>query len=638
MAWEAEEVARLTRNLPHDPGVYIMRDAEARVLYVGKAIDLAARVGQYFHRSGDPRPFVKMLHGLLERVDAVVTSNEKEALILENELIKRHRPPFNILLRDDKTYLYLRIDPSASFPRLELVRRRRPDGALYFGPHHSAASVRGTHSLVNRWFGLCTCSESQFRNRTRPCLEHQMGRCLGPCVGEGTRDEYLGRVEAAVLFLRGRHDDVRRRLGERMAAAAEAERYEEAARLRDQIRAVESALTRQAVVLPTTRDTDAIGFARDGDVAVFAVLRFEGGVLVERVPYVLDDVVAPEEEIFESFVVQYYGRAPVPAEVLLPAGLVESPGALEEVLGAKRATVEESGRGPAKVKVLTPVRGPAGDAVKMATQNALLLLRESLASTQARDRAAARVAEMLGLAKPPRRIEGFDMSTMQQSEPVGSQVVFTDGRPEKRAYRTYAVRLEEGPGDVGFMREVLKRRFAKLAEGEAPDLVLLDGGEAQLRTAAAVLDELGLDLPLVGLAKSRVVGKGGRGPALHSPERLWVLDRDATMDAAGVRDAGAGPATRLIVPPQNDPGLHLLMRVRDEAHRFAIGFHRKRRAKREGASVLDGIAGLGKGRRTALLRRFGSVTAIRAATRDEIAATPGIPAPVADAVFDKLHG
>lgn len=635
--WTPERVRALTGGIPHAPGVYVMRDRAGVVVYVGKAVDLAARVSQYFHRSGDPRPFVGMLSGILERIDTVVTRNEKEALLLENELIKKHRPPFNLLLRDDKSYLYLRVDPSDSYPRLELVRRRRPDGALYFGPYHSAASIRGTHALVNRCFGLRTCREAQFRNRSRPCLEHQMGRCLGPCVGEGAREEYGKRVEAAVLFLRGRHEDVLRQLRGRMAAASEAENFEEAARLRDQVKAVESAMTRQAVVLPAVRDTDAVGFAREGDVAAFAVLRFEAGVLAERIPYVLDGVVAPEEEIGESFLVQYYGRAPVPAEVLLPAGLVEGTDALAEVLLPKRAEAAAVGGPGARVEVRVPARGPAADAVKMAHQNALNLLKESLASGQARSRASARVAEVLAMPRAPRRIDGFDMSTLQSAEPVGSMVVFVDGKPEKRAYRTFAVRLEEGPGDVGFMREVLRRRYSKVAPEDRPDLVMLDGGEAQLRAAASVLADLGLaDLPLVAIAKSRVIGKGGHGVADHSPERLYVLDRPAA--AAGVRDSSEPAPTRVIVPPRNDPGLHLLMRVRDEAHRFAVKFHRKRRARREAASVLDGIAGLGKTRRTALLRTMGSVAAIRAASLDDLRAVPGLPGPVAEAVYRKVQG
>jgi excinuclease ABC subunit C len=345
--------------------------------------------------------------------------------------------------------------------------------------------------------------------------------------------------------------------------------------------------------------------------------------------------------------VQYYGRAPIPTAVLLGPDMVETTEALEEVLAGK---VDRA------VKVRAPVRGPEGDAVKIAMDNAAQLLREALASQTARDRALSRVAELVGAPRPPRRIEGFDMSTFQAAEPVGSMVVFVDGRPEKRSYRTFAIRLEEGPGDVGFMKEVLKRRFSKLGEDDRPDLVMLDGGESQLAVAREVWRDLGLDIPLVALAKSRVAGKGF-GAAEHTPERLFVPAEAGGADGivGGVREGG--PATldgalegtperpgarrtdaRLIVPPQNDPGLHLLMRVRDEAHRFAVAFHRKRRGKKEVGSVLDAIPGLGKTRRTALLRHFGSVSAIRAATLDELRAAPGLPGPVAQVLFDKLHG
>ncbi len=628
MAWTIEQVRRLTLDIPHAPGVYLMRDGTGKVVYVGKAVDLQARVSQYFHKAGDPRPFVALLSGILERIDTVVTSNEKEALILENELIKKHRPPFNVLLRDDKTYLYLRIDTSDDFPRLELVRRRKSDKALYFGPFASASSVRSTHAMVNRHFGLRTCPDTQFRNRSRPCLECQMGRCLGPCAGGATAEQYRQRVDAVVMFLKGRYEDVRRRLGERMLEAAEAENFEEAARLRDQAKAIQTALVRQAVVLSSTNDTDVIGVARSGDCVTFAVLRFEGGVLTERVPLAMDGVVAPLEEVADSVLLQYYGRAPVPAEVLVPADGFEGLTALAEVLSIR------SGH---QVKVRTASKGPLGDAVRIAQLNAQQLLVEHLAKGEVRGRSAVRLAELLGLGRPPERIEGYDLSTFQADEPVGSMVVFVDGRAEKRAWRTFAVRLEEGPGDVGFLREVLKRRFTRaLEEGQQmPDLIMLDGGEAQLRAAMDVMNALHIDIPMVGLAKSRVIGKG-HGPATHSPERLVIQAR-----GTGVRE-GAAAFGRIevetIVPPQNDPGLHLLMRVRDEAHRFAVTFHRRRRGRKERGSVLDDIPGLGRIRRTALLRHFGSVAALRAADLVMLKAVPGMPGPVAEAVFSKIHG
>ena len=624
MAWTQEQIERHTRDLPEAPGVYLMKDRDGRVLYVGKAIHLKNRVSSYFHRSGDPRPFVRLLSGLLDRIEVVLTSNEKEALILENELIKRHRPPFNILLRDDKNYLYLRADLREDYPRLELVRRRRSDGATYFGPYHTASSVRGTHALLERHFGLRTCRDRQFQNRSRPCLEHQLGRCMGPCALPVSRDAYRERVQAALMFLEGRHDEVRRQIERRMLAAAEAENFEEAARLRDQLRAVDAARMRQAVVLPEPVDTDAVGLAREADTVAFAVLRFEHGVLVDRIPYLLERTLTPDEDLFETFLLQYYTRAPVPDRVLLPRGGVESPGALAEVL---------STRGARRVRVSEPARGAWLDAVRIATENARHLLKERLLSAQTLDRSLAAVADLLGLKHPPRRIEAFDMSQTQAVEPVGAMVVFTDGRPDRRAYRTYAVRGEAGAGDAGAMREVLRRRFLRaLEERTLPDLVLLDGGPSQLAVVSEVLRDLGLpDLPLAAIAKSRVVDHGA-GPALHSPERLY-LRRTANAVAEPT-----GHTAELIIPPENHPGLHLLMRVRDEAHRFVISFHRKRRSRRAHASVLDRIPGLGPRRRVSLLKRFGSLAAIRAASLEDLLAVPGLPRAVAEAVFERLHG
>ena len=621
--WEKERVQELTSNIPHAPGVYLMRDRAGRVIYVGKAVDLANRVAQYFHPSGDPRPFVRILSGVLDRIDTVLTSNEKEALLLENELIKKHRPPFNILLRDDKSFLYLRLDPQAPVPRLELVRRRKQDGALYFGPYHSAASIRHTHALVSRYFGLRTCSDAVFRNRSRPCLEYQMGRCLAPCVRRVSPRKYAEQVEAAVLFLKGRRKEVVKLLTDRMILCSFRENFEEAAKIRDQIKAVQEVMTSQGVVLPASMDMDAVGLAREGDTVAFAVLRFEAGVLTERVPYVQSGVLAADKDLIESFLVQYYARSPIPAQVVLPRWLAGSTQTLAQVLADRR---------PEGVAVKVAWKGQLNQVGKMADENAAAILKEALASHEARHRAAQRLAEVLGLRGPPRRIDGFDMSTLMSAEPVGAMVVFMDGKPERRAYRTFSVRLEDGPGDVGLMHEVLRRRYSKVPPEEVPDLVMVDGGEAQVRVAAAVLAEVGMStVPVVGLAKSKVVDRGGFGAAMHSPERLYVLE---SSEVDGVRES----AVRLVVPQQNDPGLHLLMRVRDEAHRFAVTFHRKRRHRRQTASVLEGIPGLGPRRRSLLLRAMGSVANIRAATLEQLKAVKGIPAAVAEEVYRRMQG
>lgn len=642
MGWTRDKIQEFTADLPHRPGVYIMRDGRGRVVYVGKANDLHSRVVQYFRESGDPRPFVKLLSEVLGRLETVVTATEKEALILENEFIKKHRPPFNVLLKDDKAYLYLKLAAGAAFPRVELARKRLDDGALYFGPSHSAAAIRGTHALVNGHFGLRTCQDSQFRSRHRPCLEWQMKRCAGPCCDKVTATEYRERVDAAVLFLKGRYQETLKELSGRMKAAADGENFEEAARLRDQIQAVEAALSRQAIVLPGSKDVDALGFAREGDIVVYAILRFESGVLQDCIPLVLENVVAPEDELTESVLVQHYARSPVPSEVLVPDGLMPADSdesALADLLSSRTGKA---------VRIWTPRRGAPVDAMKMAADNATELLRKAIEGAGSRGRALAGVQALLGLASPPRRIEGFDMSQFQSAEPVGSMVVITEGRLDRKAYRTYSIKWEGSRGDTGFMHEVLTRRLSKLDDAEdRPDLIMLDGGPSQVMVACGVLRSLGLDIPVVGLAKSRVMDRTP-GAAVHSPERLFVPVAAATPGSPGLRADErpffADPAqnlagdVRMIVPNQNDPGLHLLMRLRDEAHRFAITFHRKLRNRRGLASALDGIPGLGKIRRTALLRHFKTVAAIREATLEELRASPGLPADVAGRLFERMHG
>ena len=626
MAWDPADVRRLLDPVPSAPGVYLMRDHRGAVIYVGKAVDLKARVRQYFQPTGDPRPFVSRLSEVLDRIETVVTRNETEALILENEWIKRHRPPFNVLLRDVKIYVYLRLGGTdEEFPGLSPAGRRKDDGARYFGPYASAASVRRTHALVNRHFGLRTCDDGEFRNRSRPCLEHQVGRCPAPCVRAVSAEAYRERVDQAALFLRGRMDEVQRQLQEAMERAAAAENFEEAARLRDRIRAVQVAMVRQAVVLPGRMDEDLVGVAREGEVVALTVLRFEAGVLVDRVPLVVDQVQAPLEDLADSILLQHYARAPVPDLLRLPPDLPVSTEALAEVLGVR------SGR---RFQVRVGGRGPEGEALEMARQNARQLLEEHLAREEVRDRAARRIQQILGLPRCPRRIEGLDLSTFQGGDPVGSLVAFVDGRPDRRSRRTFAVRGDAGPGDVGFLREVLARRIRRNREEGVPwpDLLLIDGGETQVRAALEVLAREGVAVPVAGLAKSRVTDRGF-GPAAHSEERLVFPEGGAWRE--GTIAETAPLAT--VAPPRNDPGLHLLMRVRDEAHRVAVSFHRQRRARRERASVLDDLPGLGKARRLAVLRHFGSVARLRAASLEEIRMVPGLPRPVAEALHRRLN-
>lgn len=620
--WEPKEFERLTANIPHLPGVYLMRDKKGKVIYIGKAIDLHNRVSSYFHASGDNRPFISILSSVLNHIDTVVTANEKEALILEAELIRKHKPVFNILLKDDKHFLFLRIDPSEEFPRLTLTRRRKDDNSLYFGPYHSAQAIRTTYGLITRYFGLRTCSDREMKNRSRPCLEYQMHRCIAPCVKHDVKDEYQKRVETTVMFLKGRYTELTKLLEKQMVDYANQEKFEEAARIRDQIRAIDAVLTRQSVVLPVMKDVDAVGYARSGDCLVFAVMRFEEGVLLERCPYTLEGVVAPDEDIFESFLMQFYNRAPLPDLLLLHPEMPCNTNVLEEVLRLK-------GRKTFRIK--KPAKGLEMDAVHMAMQNAQILLEQFLISNSVPTHALMKLAEIMRMPHPPKRIEGYDMSNIQGADPVGAMVVFTDGRPDKKAYRYFSIRGGGNTGDLGYIREVIKRRFkGSLSANPLPDLILIDGGELQVNAVSQVLSEIGITtIPIVGLAKSRVIGEK-TGPADHSPERLYMFS-----GVHGVRDEQGHIQT--FIPPQDHPGLHLLMRVRDEAHRFANTFHRKKRTKKGFSSILDNIPGLGNKRRTLILRHFGSLKAIQDATAEEIISL-GIPKKVAHSIIEKMRG
>jgi excinuclease ABC subunit C len=602
-------IEKLLEHIPDACGVYLMKDKHGKVVYVGKAINLRSRVSSYFQKSSDPRPFVRYLGDLLDKIDVILTRNEKEALILENELIKKYKPAFNILLKDDKNYLYLKLDLNVEFPKLELVRRRKDDGALYFGPYHVASSARSTYALINKYFGLRTCSERDFKNRTRPCIEYQMKRCLGPCVLSVDKEEYRMRVKEACLFLQGRHQEVLKDLRNRMFCASEQENFEEAARLRDQIRAIERALDRQGVVLPVERDVDAIGYARDADTASFCVLRFEKGALSDTIPYVHRKIVSPDEDVLEQFLMQYYQRAPIPNTVLVPKGVVGDLIAIADVLRQRAQKV---------VEVLEPVRGPYLDAMKIAVENARHALREALEDAEVAQYEVRKLCEMLDITHEIQRIEGYDMSTTMGDEYVGVMVVFRGARPEKASYRHFRIKGDV-KSDVDAMREVLLRRFSRLKEegGEKPDLVLLDGGMAQLNCGREVLEMTGFsDIPVVALAKERIDRSRRIGFPVHIPERIYFYS--PSSGTGGVREE-AQP----LVPRQDDPGLRLLMRVRDEAHRCALRFHRKRRIRKGLLSVLEGVRGIGKKRLRALLQRFGSVRGIEEADFEEVAKVVG---------------
>ncbi len=644
-------------ELPAAPGCYLMKDRRGAVVYVGKAASLRARVRSYFDAGrGDDRFFIPLLDELLGDVDVIVTRSEKEAVLLENELIKKHKPRFNVRLRDDKDFIVLRLDERHPWPRLEVVRarQRKDDGARYFGPYSSASSIRETLRVVNRHFQLRTCSDHVLEHRRRPCILHQIHRCPAPCVYELPAGEYRQAVEDAVEFLEGREGELVERLRARMAEAATALRFEEAARLRDQIQAVERSLEKQRVLMGDLADRDVFGLYREGPSLVIQLLGMRGGKLQDARAYPFAEQEFPDAEVLSSFLALYYERTPAPDEVLLPLE-PENAEALAEVLSERR------GR---KVRLLTPQRGAKADLLEVAARNAEQGYRSWRERDEKREEALAALARALRLAREPRWMECYDISTFQGSLAVGSGVSMRDGEPDKANYRRYKVKGVSGQDDFAMLHEVIGRRLRRaVAEGAFPDLLVIDGGKGQLNAALAAAKDLGVPtrpLPgnegapfveMVGLAKSRLLDGAALGTARVVARRGRRGAAAVLADAAEAAERGFVAETsrspeRVFLPGRKDPvvlrqntaELFLLARLRDEAHRFAITFHRKLRSARNLRSVLEEIPGVGAGRRRALLRHFGSLKRVKEATAEEIAAVEGFGPAQAAAVHAFFHG
>lgn len=610
---------------PRKPGCYLMKDRTGEIVYVGKAQDLRARLGQYFQPStSDTRFFVGLLERVLGAIDIIVAQNAKEALLLENELIKRHQPRFNVKLKDDKNFLNIRIGREHAFPRLQVVRKRKKDGADYYGPYHSATAIRQTLKVVNRHFQLRTCRDSDFARRTRPCLEHQIGRCPAPCVLPVPAEEYARHVDDVRLFLSGRADALSTRLKAKMVAASEALEFELAARYRDQLDAIERSLTPQKVVLDEALDIDAFGLYREGERVFVQVLRLMGGVLIGSTSYPVKKTLLPDDEVLDGFLGAYYdGSRPVPELVLLPIALAESE-VWAELLGEVRGK---------KVEVRCPQRGDKLRLVELATENAKTAFQQTRRSEDDASETLARLKERLHLEKLPRRIECYDISNIQGTNPVGSMVVAVDGQIAKHEYRTFKVRLGDTPNDFAMMLEVLSRRMKQVKEGApGPDLIVVDGGKGQLAMAEEALAQLGVsDIELASLAKSRVLDEAGH------VARGKVKDRPSSDDVDRSPERVFRPGQKNpIVLRQNSNELFLLQRLRDEAHRFAITFHRKLRAKRTVRSALDDVAGIGPSKKKALLQAFGSVDNLRKASPQALSEVPGISLTLAERILAAL--
>ena len=605
----------IQEHVPAEPGIYIMRDRQGEVVYVGKAVNLRSRLRSYLSPSGDGRAFVRLLDSLLGEVETIVVSNEKEALLLENTLIKRYQPRFNVRLRDDKGYPVLRVDLSQSFPRVELVRRIGDDNAQYFGPYPSARSVRQMLRLLNRHFKLRTCSDHAMALRSRPCLQHEMGRCSAPCAGLVEPEAYGKELEAATLFIKGRTNELLACLGERMQQAANSLAFEEAARLRDQIRDVEAARERQRMVLVQQGDQDFHALARAGSTVAFSTLFLRHGSVWGQRSMVLEEMEFPDQEVLSQYINLFYdsGGVEIPPKVVVPR-LLEDAAAKAEWLSEKLGS---------RVRVLKARRGDQRRLLEMAARNAQLALMPEAEDEEQRARTLARLAALLGLPGPPRRMECVDISAFHGEHAVGSVVAFQDCMPDKARYRRYRIRSVQGNDDLAMMREVLSRRLRGGRESEElPDLLVLDGGKGQLGVAMEVLEELKLERPaLVALAKSRTTGlrSDGSDAVARSEERVFL--------------PGQGSALTL---PHRSPERYLLERIRDEAHRFALTYHRKTRTKSTLKSCLDEIQGVGPARRRELLRRFGSVQALRAASPEEVARLAGFGTKLAERILQAL--
>lgn len=609
------ELAATLASLPDRPGVYLMKDAQGSVLYVGKAQSLRHRVRSYWQsKGGSGRGEAHRIRQAIGRVaDLEVTEVDSvsEALLLEANLIKRYRPRFNVRLKDDKSYPYIRITLADDFPRIERTRRLVADGSRYFGPYASASSVDEAMNLVRRLFPFRTCTIDIREGRralARPCLLYYIKRCQAPCIEAISKEAYRADIRQVELFLEGDVDAVAEGLAAQMAEAAEREEYERAAVLRDKIRAIERTMESQKMAAFARTELDLAALARHDDQAAVQLFAVRKGKMVGRDVFFLDaprDV--PDDEVLTSFLEQYYARSTsVPREVLVPRALAETAD-LEAFLSARRG---------ASVRLRTPVRGEKRELMDLAARNAAEALAREAARWLADEGktlgALEELAAALGLAGPPMRIECYDISNFQGAESVGSMVVFEEGRPRTGEYRRFRIRTVQGPNDFASHQEVLRRRFRHASAGKEgdeearrwamPDLVVIDGGRGQVSAAAEVLGELGLaDLPLAGLAKER--------------EELVLPGREEP-----------------VVLPVTSQALYLVQRLRDEAHRFAIAYHRSLRDRRTVRSALDDLPGVGPKRKRELLRAFGSAKRVREAPLEQIAAVPGIGPALAERI------
>lgn len=598
-------------HFPSAPGVYIMKDAEATVLYVGKARDLRKRIRSYFAASGDSRYQIRFLMARVTDIQFIVTDTEKEALILENTLIKKYRPKYNFNLRDDKTYFSLRMDMSREFPRLSIIRKVTRDGARYFGPYSSATDARAVLKHLYKLFPLRHYPMETCKKRNRPCLFYQLRQCSAPCHGKISREDYMALAEGAALFLEGKNREILKIFRERMNAAAADEKYEEAARFRDLIRSIQVTVEKQKVVAQGG-DSDVLGIYREGEQLHFALLFIRGGTLTGSRHYSFRWEMDDSEGI-SSFLNEYYNQDVfIPSEIVLPVAIAD-PLPQEELLSELRGK---------RVSITVPLRGNKLELVKLAIKNAETAAAERKKTAESGEAILQKLKERLHLHKLPRRIECYDISNIQGQMAVGSKVAFVDGRADKGNYRRYRIKGVSQSDDFAMMREMLSRRFKPgTAAGDYPDLIIVDGGIGQLNVLTHVLEDLQIrDVDAAGLAKSRVDREMDATEINRSDERVFLPNRKNP-----------------VVLRQNSAPLLLLARIRDEAHRFAVTYHKKLRGNELLVSRLEAISGIGSKRKKALLRHFGSLKKISEATLEELRQVQGISTTVAESLWKHLH-
>lgn len=603
------EIQKLN-DYPTQPGVYLMKDAKDHVLYVGKAKNLRQRIKQYFLPGRDTREMIPFLVSKIDNIETVVVFSEKEALLLENNLIKQHRPRYNALLKDDKSYLALKVTTKSTWPKVELVRyqgRPKPDG-VYFGPYTSAHSAREVLDLLQRIFPLRQCSDAEFARRTRPCILYDMQRCIAPCVGKCTKEDYQNHVTHLLQFLKGQNQEILKDLHSEMEDAAERLEFERAQALLQTIRHIERTVETQHVDRPLGQDADVVGLYRQGDEVVLALMVIRNGKLLGSRHFSFSKILEEPEELISSFLIQHYeALQEVPHEIVVPLELSDQK-ALEELLSTNR---------PRQASILFPQRGDKKKWLEMAALNAEAAFKQTKDQKAIIEKTLISMQEQLHLQHFPRRIECMDISNLSGSETVAAMIAFTDGEKDKNRYRRFKINSADASDDYGAMEEVLTRRCKRAQEeNDLPDLLIVDGGKGHLNMALKVLGELNIiSVDVIGIAKE--AGRHDRGMTV---EKVFLPQ---------IKDP--------IILKAHSPVLFLLQKIRDEAHRFAITYQRNRRSKTVIKSILDDIPGIGPLKKRALLRHLGSVTKIKEASTEDLKKVPSIHSKDAEVIWQFFH-